>query len=318
MPLIESRYRCPRFLRNGHVQTVLPALLPRWAAGWQQRERLELADGDFVDLFWRRHGGSRLAVLSHGLEGSANAVYIRGMARTLAKAGWDVLAWNFRGCGGIPNRLLRSYHSGESDDLRQVVAHAAASYEMVALMGFSLGGNITLKYLGEAPPHPKVQSAAVISTPVDLASSARALDERPSNRIYLRRFLNTLVEKMTEKAARFPGQLDVTGLHQMTTIRAFDDRFTAPLHGFLNADDYWRRASSLPWLEQIAVPTLLLSACDDPLLTEDSLPTQLAGQHPALHLEIAQGGGHVGFMNVSWHMQPWHEFRVLQFLQQRG
>ena len=138
-------------------------------------ERLELPDGDFLNLDWVRRGHRRLVILSHGLEGSFDAGYIRGMAAALVAAGWDALAWTFRGCGPEPNRLLRFYHSGETGDLSTIIRHAAVRYEQIALVGFSLGGNLTLKYLGEAPPHPAITSAAAISAPVDLAASARAL-----------------------------------------------------------------------------------------------------------------------------------------------
>ena len=143
MPILTSSYNAPRWLRGGHRQTILPVLLPRRASPWQRRERLELPDGDFLDLGWLQNGHARLALLSHGLEGSMEAIYIRGMAHTLHQAGWDVLGWNYRSCGGIENRLMRSYHSGESDDLRHVIGHVAQSYEKIALVGFSLGGNIS-------------------------------------------------------------------------------------------------------------------------------------------------------------------------------
>lgn len=312
MPVVTSSYRAPRWLGNGHVQTVLPVLLPRRPAMPGKKEILELADGDFVELRWHLAGHRRLAILSHGLEGSAEALYIRGLARVLAREGWDVLAWNFRGCGGVANRLLRSYHSGESDDLRQVVNHAAGHYEKIVLTGFSLGGNITLKYLGEAEPPPQVIGAVAVSAPVDLTSSALALDDRPGNRVYLRRFLKTLTAKMVAKAGLFAGQLDVSGIGLIRTIREFDHRFTAPLHGFLSAEDYWARASSLPHLPQIRVPALLLNAQDDPLLAAPSFPQGLAAESPHLHLEMPPHGGHVGFLDAR--LRPWHEARVAGFI----
>ena len=182
MPLVTSSYVAPRWLHSGHWQTILPVLLPRRLQAWQKRERLELPDGDFLDLSWLQAGHARLAILSHGLEGSAEAIYMRGMAGTLHRAGWDVLGWNYRSCGGIENRLMRSYHSGESGDLRSVIAHAAQRYEKIALIGFSLGGNISLKCVGESAAHPAVMAVVAVSSPVDLASCARLLDEDPLNR----------------------------------------------------------------------------------------------------------------------------------------
>ena len=314
MPLVDSTFSPPRLLRQGHLATVLPAFLPAARRAWTRQERLELEDGDFLDLAWRQHHRPALAILSHGLEGSVGAGYIRGMAASLHGAGWDVLAWNYRNCGGVPNRLLRSYHSGESGDLRRVVEHAARDYGRIALVGFSLGGNITLKYAGEQPPHPSVCAVAAVSAPVDLASSARALDERRGNRLYLRRFLKTLLSKTAEKARRFPGAADPDILREIRTIRGFDERVTAPWHGFAGAEDYWARASALPCLTGIGLPALLLNALDDPLLDGPSFPRSAAMASPCFLLETPARGGHVGFMDFARGLQPWHERRVVQFL----
>lgn len=311
MPEVPSSYRAPRFLRGGHVQTLLGALLPAAARPILHPETLELPDGDCLQLGRWRGSHARLLVLCHGLEGSLQAAYIRGLAAAAAGSGWDVLAWNYRGCGGLPNRLPRSYHSGESGDLRAVIDHAAPSYAEVAVVGFSLGGNLTLKYLGEAPPHPAVRAAVAVSAPVDLASSAVALDERPANRLYQRRFLRSLLAKAQAKARRFPqavGRLD-----GIRTIRDFDERFTAPLHGFRDADDYYVRASARPHLAALSVPALLLNALDDPLLASPSFPRDLAAVSPHLHLETPEHGGHVGFLDGR--LRRWHEGRVLEFLE---
>lgn len=322
MPLITSSYVSPRWLRSGHSQTILPVLLPRRFQKWQKRERLELADGDFLDLSWLQADHKRLALLSHGLEGSAEAIYMRGMAGTLYRAGWDVLGWNYRSCGGIENRLMRSYHSGESGDLRVVIDHAAQRYEKIALVGFSLGGNISLKCVGEATPHPSIVAAVAVSSPVDLASCARLLDEDPRNRLYLKRFLKTLKGKTLAKAKRFPILHEMLagrdGLAAVQTIREFDERVTAPVHGFASADDYWARASSLPHLHRITVPALLLSARNDPLLGAPSFPETLAQNSAHLHLEAPPHGGHVGFLDFQNGLQPWHERRVRMFLDNHG
>jgi uncharacterized protein len=318
MPLLTSSYRAPGWLGGGHAQTILPVLLPRRRRRLVEHERLRLPDGDFVSLFWHRQGSSRLALLCHGLEGSADAVYMRGMTATLAAEGWDVLAWNYRGCGGVENDLARSYHSGESADLRAVVNHAAQIHDRIALVGFSLGGNISFKYLGEAPSHPSVRAAVALSSPVDLASSARVLDEEPGNRLYLRRFLKSLKDKTLAKARRFPELRERLagrdGIDAVATIREFDERITAPLHGFHDADDYWSRASSLPWLPRIALPCLLLSARNDPLLAPPSFPEAVAAQSHHLHLESPEQGGHVGFIDFKAGLQPWSERRIAVFL----
>src|SRR3979411_491020 len=231
MPILASRFQPPVFLGNGHIQTILPVLLPRRLSIVFERERLELEDGDFLDLDWARLGGDKLAILSHGLEGCSDNGYIRGMATSLLAAGWDALAGKLRGCGKEMNRLPRFYHSGETGDLEAVIRFAAAKYSRIALIGFSLGGNLTLKYLGEASPQPAVIGAVAISAPIDLAASARTLDQRWSNRIYLRRLIKSLIAKVEDKAFRFPDQLDASRSRTIRTFQKFDDHYTPPING---------------------------------------------------------------------------------------
>lgn len=314
MPIVPSRFIPPRLLRNAHVQTILPTLLPRRFAFSFQRERLELADGDFLDLDWLRAGRRRLAILSHGLEGSSRNDYILGTAAALAADGWDVLAWNFRGCSGELNRLPHFYHSGATPDLAAVIERGARDYPALALIGYSLGGNLTLKYLGEAPPHPAIRAATTVSVPCDLAASARALDRRLGNRLYLGRFMDTLTAKIEAKATRFPDDLDATGVRAIRTFAEFDDRYTARLHGFRDAEDYWSRCSALHYLAGIRTPTLLLSALDDPFLTPESFPFSIARSHPQLTLEAPAHGGHCGFLDLRNGLQRWSERRVVEFL----
>jgi predicted alpha/beta-fold hydrolase len=296
------------------VQTILPVLLPRWFVQSFERERLELTDGDFVDLDWSRRGRSRVAIISHGLEGCSANGYVRGTAAALAEAGWDVLAWNFRGCSGELNRLARFYHSGETRDLGAVVRRAATDYDQIALIGFSLGGNVTLKYLGEAPPHAAVVAAATVSVPVDLAASARSLDQRPANRLYLRRFMTSLVAKVEAKATRFPAELDATGVRAIRSFQEFDDRYTAPLHGFRDAAHYWEESSALRYLDGIGVPTLLLNALDDPFLSPESMPFAAAERNSWLTFEAPAHGGHAGFLDLARGLQRWSERRIVEFL----
>ncbi|MEI9895306.1 MAG: alpha/beta fold hydrolase [Chthoniobacter sp.] len=314
MPIIASRFHAPFFLRNGHVQTILPVLLPRRVRTKFVRERLELPDGDFLDLDWLRRGSPRLAVLAHGLEGSSSQTYIRGMAATLAATGWDTLAYNFRGCSGEPNRLPRAYHSGETGDLRAVIARAARDYSTLALVGFSLGGNVILKYLGEAPPHPAIRGAVSLCAPIDLAACARQLDRRWANRIYLRRFIVSLVQKIEAKGELFPGIVDPTGARSLRSFQEFDDRYTGPLHGFRDADDYWTQSSARQFLPKITVPTLLVQPRNDPFLAPEAYPWPEAEANPQLFLETPDSGGHVGFLDLRHGLQPWSERRAAEFL----
>jgi uncharacterized protein len=314
MPVVASRFRPPFFLCNGHIQTVLSALVPLRSNVTFNRERLELNDGDFLDLGWARIGADRLVILSHGLEGSADAGYNRGMAASLNAAGWDVLVWDFRGCSQETNRLPRLYHSGETGDLGAVIDFAATRYSRIALVGFSLGGNLTLKYLGESSPHPAVVSGVAISVPLDLAATARALDR---HWIYRRSFIKSLIAKVEAKAVRFPDKFDLSGIRMIRTFEEFDDRFTAPIHGFRDAEDYWEKSSARQYLHGITVPTLILNACDDPLLTPESFPVAEAEGSSCLFLEMPTSGGHLGFIDLVRGIEPWFERRVVEFLQPR-
>ncbi|MBV8212812.1 MAG: alpha/beta fold hydrolase [Verrucomicrobia bacterium] len=328
MPVVASRFCPPFFLCNGHVQTVLSALWPRGVDVEFQRERLELMDGDFVDLGWRPLSASqarqrstaadRLVILSHGLEGSSDAGYIRGMAAKLNSAGWDVLVWDFRGCSQEMNRLPRFYHSGETGDLGAVIDFAATSHSRIALVGFSLGGNLILKYLGEANPHPAIVGAAAISAPVELGATARALDRHWARWIYRDSFIKSLIAKVEAKAVRFPDEIDVSGIRKIRTFEEFDDRYTAPIHGFRDAEDYWEKSSARQYLHRINVPTLILNACDDPLLTPESFPVAEAEGNRSLFLEMPKWGGHLGFVDLVRGIEPWSERRVVEFLTANG
>lgn len=318
MPLLASTYRPPFGFSNGHLQSVFPAALRRVEVVTRVRERIATADGDFLDLDRAEHGAARVAVLSHGLEGSSRQAYVQGMARALIRRGWDVLAWNFRGCSGEVNRCRRFYHSGATEDLHTVLEHVLAGgrYSHVALVGFSLGGNLTLKYLGEQAGQldGRIIGAVAFSVPCDLASSSLRLAGW-GNRIYMWRFLRTLKRKVTAKAALFPGQFDLTGLAAMRTFADFDGRFTAPLHGFADAEDYWRRASSRPFLPHIRVPTLLVNARNDPFLADGCYPVAEARQSEFLHLETPASGGHVGFISFNARREYWSETRAAAFLE---
>ena len=316
MPLIEpSTFRPPPYLRSGHLQTILPSILRRVRDVRFERERITTPDEDFLDLDWSRRGSRHLVIMLHGLEGSTSRGYIRGMVRAVNGAGWDALAWNYRGCSGETNRLLRSYHSGASDDLEVVIDHVAAlaRYDSLSLIGYSLGGNITLKYLGErgSDAHRLVVSAVAFSVPCDLASSAHKLAE-PGNSIYMRRFMRTLREKIRVKSHLLPSTITTDGLDSVRTFLEFDDRYTAPIHGYLDGPDYWKRASSRPLLPGIRRPTLMISALDDPFLTPQCFPYAEATDNPFLYLETPRHGGHVGFMMST--SRYWSEERAVAFI----
>jgi len=283
--------------RNPHASTMIPSTLRKVLAVSYARQRLELADGDFLDLDWSRTGAARVVVICHGLEGSAERPYVRGMVRAFHGGGWDAAAMNFRGCSGEANRLARSYHSGATEDLRAVLdAVREAGYQDIVLVGLSLGGNLILKYLGEDPVAvlPEVRAAVTVSVPVDLADCSHALVQ-PGNRLYHVRFLKKLRRKIRTKAALMPEHLDASPLKAVRNIIDFDDRFTAPLHGFRDATEYYCRNSCRNWLDQIQVPALLLTATNDPILGPRCYPREAATASRYFHLEETAWGGHVGF-----------------------
>lgn len=316
MPFVTSDYDPPWPFRNGHVQTIYAGLFRRVDAVHYERERIDTPDGDFLDLDWARIGSDRLAILSHGLEGSTQSGYMLGMTRALQRRGWDVLAWNYRGCSGEVNRLPRSYHSGATDDLGTLISTAVPEYRHAALIGFSLGGNLTLKYLGEngSDLDGRIRSAVAISAPCDLAAGADHM-ARPSNAAYMQRFMGSLRQKVLEKAAAHPGVIDTAGIERMRSFHEFDERYTAPLHGFADAEDYWRRCSSIHFISDIAVPTLIVNAIDDPLLPESCYPVELARDHPYVHLCTPHFGGHLGFVAQDRGSEYWSERRAAEFLE---
>lgn len=312
MPVLESHFRPQWYLRNCHVQTILPVLATRNARLPFRRERLELPDGDFLDLDWLEHGHGRLAVLCAGLEGNSLDTGMARLAWKFATEGWDVLSWNYRGCSGGLNRLVRSYHSGATEDLADVLVRTQG--RPAALVGCSIGGNLVLKYLGEAPPLENIVGAVAISAPVDLASTARALDRKCGNRIYLKRLLAGLCAKVRAKAAAMPGSLDLDALDGLHGFEHFDDRFTAPMHGFSGAADYWTKAAARQFLPSIKVPTLILSAKDDPFLAPASFPDKEAASNPNLFLEVPAHGGHLGFVENLDFSSNWADRRAVEFL----
>jgi predicted alpha/beta-fold hydrolase len=320
MPLVPvSSYRPPFLLRNGLLQTVFPTLLRSSPPSFYQRERINTPDDDFLDLDWARTGSSRIAVLSHGLEGNSRRPYMTGMARMLNRRGWDALAWNYRSCSGEINRRLRMYHNGSIDDLDLVVNHVlwTGSYETVALVGFSLGGNLTLVYLGARARAIDrcVRRAVVFSAPCDLESSAREL-ARPKNRIYMNQFLASLHGKIRAKMALHPGRIDDRDFHLIRDFQGFDDRYTAPIHGFRDAHDYWTQCSSRQFIPAIRIPTLIVNALDDPFLGRACFPFDEASASRHVWLETPDRGGHVGFMEFNSDGSYWSERRALEFLEQ--
>lgn len=320
MPIVTpSSYQPPIYLRNGHLQTIIPSLFRQSDASLYQRERIETKDGDFLDLDWSRIGSRKLGIISHGLEGSSHRPYAVGMARKLNHSGWDALAWNYRSCSGDINRKLRFYHNGSIDDLETVVQHVLGGgrYEQIILIGFSLGGNLSLVYLGSeavALPH-QIIGATVFSVPCDLAASSAVLSHIQC-RPYMQNFLTSLHRKIRAKMKVMPDQINDHGFHRIKNFKHYDDRYTAPLHGFKSAEDYWEKCSSLAYLANIRVPTLVVNALDDPFLADDCYPVKAASQNPYVYLETPLYGGHVGFIQFNGDNSYWSENRAMEFIHQ--
>ena len=324
MPVIDSHYRPPLLLANGYVQSILPTLMRRIDCSHFERERLATNDGDFLDLDWSRTesplavncSSKTLLIISHGLEGHSRRPYVAGIARNANAKGWDALAWNFRSCSGEMNNTLRFYHSGATDDLHHVVEHAhSLGYQSIHLVGFSMGGNLSLLYvgvLGRAIPS-YVKSVSTFSVPCDLESSAVRLAE-PKNKIFMWRFLKDLKTKIEAKALDFPEQISAENYHQIKNFQHFDDRYTAPIHGFDNAMDYWAKSSCLQVLSDIRIPALLVNAKNDPFLSEACFPYKEATQSEWLTLEVPDSGGHVGFIELNGDHSYWMEQRVVDFV----
>jgi predicted alpha/beta-fold hydrolase len=313
--MINSDYRAPLLYRNGHMHTIIPTLFRKVEGVDYQRERIATPDDDFLDLDWSKVRGDSLAIISHGLEGHTGRAYIKGMVRAVNAAGIDALAWNFRSCSEEPNRCFRLYHNGATDDLDMVVRHAAETYSRIFLVGFSMGGNLSLLYLGKHEftlPH-GLKGCVVFSVPCDLTDAAMAL-ERRENSIYMKRFLKLLREKVKMKQMQFPGRIDDLNYEQLKTFKDFDDRYTAPLHGFDSAEDYWQKCSSGPWLAKINVPTLIVNSNDDPFLQGGCYPVEQCRKNPVLSLEITHHGGHVGFVGAGNDGIYWSERRAVLFL----
>ncbi|MYG48626.1 MAG: hypothetical protein F4164_04465 [Gemmatimonadales bacterium] len=293
-----SAFEPTRGLGNPHVQTVVGRIVRRRFEPRYDRVRLDTDDGDFVDLdLWRGpEAPSGLCLLLHGLEGSARSGYMVTTSEALAAAGIQAVALNFRSCSGEPNRLPGAYHSGRTDDIERALDWMAARFPGLprTAIGFSLGGNALFNLLGRAGGGRGIVAAAAVSVPYDLESSAAAL-QRGMGRVYGRRFLRSLREKAREKAARFPDVVG-PGAARARTIREFDDRLTAPIHGFRDAADYYARCSAKRFVDPVDLPMLLVHARDDPLAPGRSVPVDTILRRPNLSLALTERGGHLGFV----------------------
>ena len=317
MPNLKTHsYNPPLFFKQRHFNTIYPALFRQIKIKYQ-RERMELPDGDFIDLDWSKVGSKKMVLTLHGLEGSSDSNYIKGMIRIFNQQGWDGAAMNFRGCSGEPNRLLRTYHSGVTEDVESVLQliFQKYNYEKIILIGFSLGGNVALKYVGERGTEidERIKHGIGISVPCDLAASGREI-KKSHNFIYLNRFLSSLKSKAKTKEA-FADQIDMAKIMKSKNFDDFDNAFTAPVHGFKDAEDYWRKCASKQFLTQISIPTLLINAKDDSFLSPSSYPFEEAEINPNFFFIAPEYGGHCGFTQFQSEGAYWSEEQAIDFVQ---
>jgi uncharacterized protein len=319
MPVLPTPdFNAPFAQFSKHLQTIVPSLFRKVAFQYQQRERLELPDGDFVDLDWHRIGkeNRKLIIITHGLEGDSHRHYVLGMASLFTKNGYDALGWNCRSCSGEMNRLPRFYHHGDAGDLRLVIQYAIEQYHYaeIILVGFSMGGSLSLRAVGEFPDQvaPQIQKVIGFSVPCDLLSSVKMLSEG-FNTVYGSRFLKKLGVKIREKEKVFPDLINSSGYEKIKHFVDFDNRYTAPLHGFSDAYDFYTKASVKPLLPHIKVPSLLVQAKNDSFLSAECFCEDEAANNPHLFLEMPENGGHCGFMQRG-NPYSWAELRALGFV----
>ena len=308
----------PSFLfKNAHANTISAALFRKKLPLDYERQRFILNDGDFIDLDFVRKGEDKLVILMHGLEGNSDRAYIRGMANIFSQNNFDVLSFNFRGCSGEPNLTMKGYHMAATEDLEEVILslHKSDIYKSIYLLGFSLGGSVVLRFLanqGNNPVFHKVKGGVAFSVPLHLVEANKAIGKF-ENILYRLRFLLSLKRKMKQKQEQFPDMPFFPAKWEYN-FTFFDDFYTGPFHGFLNAKDYWEKAGVLSQLPKISLPCLLVNAEDDSFLSPFCFPNQLDFEMANFHFLKPKWGGHVGFMPVNKNGFLWSEELALHFL----
>jgi len=314
--ITNTNFKPPFWLFNGHMETIYPALFRKvYFPVCPENVRINTLDDDFFDLHYYNNHSRKTVIISHGLEGSNKRPYIVGMAKLFFQNGWNVIAWNYRGCNGELNNSIKSYHSGFTEDLEEVIRFAdIPDVNTISLVGFSLGGNLTLKYLGNAKEvNRKIKNAVTFSVPLDLHLGCLQIS-RPSNILYSKRFLKSLKKKVNEKAIKFP-EIQTHQLDEINDLKTFDDVYTAPMHGFRDAMDYYNSCSAISVLNKIQIPSLIVNALNDPFLPPVCYPYEALKTHKFVHLETPKRGGHVGFCSQNSNGFYWSEERSLQFIE---
>lgn len=320
MPFIpESSYQPPLLFKNSYVNTIYPAVFRKFSQFQFVRERIDTPDDDFLDLDWSQVGSRHLVIVLHGLEGSSDSQYAQGISRYFNEQKWDALAINHRGCSGENNRQPYSYHMGQTDDIDYIVEYVDANYDYdsIVLVGFSLGGNVTLKYVGEKGDGlPNIiKAAAAFSVPIEIPTANKQIS-RPKNSLYMKRFMASMINKAQEKMDRNEGNFPIYENFNPKTFNEFDEMLTAPVHGFRSAQEYWEKSSSLQFIPNIKIPTLLVNAQDDTFLSKECYPIELAESHQHFHFEMPRYGGHCGFYERDKEGFVWFEKRAFNFVKE--
>ena len=314
MPLLNaSDYRPGFFLRNAHINSMFPFLFRKQEKTPFERKRIETPDDDFLDIDFLKNGNKKVALLCHGLEGNSDSQYIHAISRILSKNGWDIAAINYRSCSGEMNRQKRFYHSGATDDIHTVIQYLEKSYDSIDIVGYSLGGNLALKFLGEAlqKVSEKIRRTVAVSAPIDLGTASIEISKW-TNWHYNKNFMIHLFKKIKEKQLQFP-EISLKPLNKIRTLCHFDDYYTAPIHGFLNSWDYYNKSKAIQFMPKIKVPTLLINALDDPFLSKECYPTEMLEAHENIWFLAPKYGGHVGFAGEK-NGHYWVEEKILWFL----
>ena len=316
MPYLKGTYDPPFIYRSADAATIYAGTLRKVHLDNTESERITLSDGDFIDVDWNspEADSKRIVILLHGLEGRSDRPYMKGMAKIFLKENWHTLRMNCRGCSDELNNRYRSYHAGATDDLSEVITHVLAKkkYDEIALIGFSLGGNMVLNYMGENRKIPEqIIGSVTISVPCDLAGSLGTI-ERMRNFVYSKRFELSLKKHLLKRAQKFPDRISKKQIAACTSIRDIDELYTSRAHGYENAEEYYKKTSALGYLQNIQKPSLLISAKNDTFLSPSSYPVAIAENSEKFYFEETQYGGHTAFVTNSEFY--YHEQRAVAFL----
>ncbi|KXO09354.1 Hydrolase, alpha/beta fold family functionally coupled to Phosphoribulokinase [Moritella sp. JT01] len=315
-------YTPPFLFRNGYLSSIYPSLFRKSEHNIENTCHIvHTRDGDVLEYDWYKQGSDKVALISHGLGGHNKRPYILGMVQALYEDGWDVIAWNYRGSGDQSNIKPVLYHGGSIDDLEDVIQHIEGKslYKVISLIGFSLGGNINLLYLGKkhAEIPSSIKKAVCFSTPCDLKSSAMELG-RFKNKFFMRHFLKSFEKIISRKHAQYPELINIDNFKQVGNFQQYDDMYTAPLHGFKDANDYWESCSCKKYLKNIQQKVLLVTAQDDPFLGKECYPIHEVNNNSNLSLLMPRHGGHVGFVLPKSKGRYWSEETAIKYLNNKG